>query len=155
MAKIRQGSRGITLIELLVYMGIFSLLFVVITSSVFYMQKIIQSNNQDFYVKNQIYNNLDILQQYLRKSGVVVSNGEVRFLDKDNNTILTQKLMESHLVNTYRDKSFDPIHGIKIEGYQASIIENGRVLQIDFSYTDARGKSQKLTEHLIVIRQNL
>jgi Tfp pilus assembly protein PilE len=155
MAKIKQASRGITLIELLVYMGIFSLLFLVISSSVFYMQKIIQSNNQDFYVKNQIYRNLDILQQYLKKCSVVVLSGEVRFLDKNNNVVLTQKLAQNHLVNVYRDKSFDPINGIKIDGYQASIIENGRVLQIVFSYTDARGKSQRLTEYLIVIRRNL
>jgi hypothetical protein len=63
--------------------------------------------------------------------------------------------MQNQLVNTYRDKNFDPINGIKIDGYEASIIENGRVLQIDFSYTDARGKPQVLTEYLIVIRQNL
>ena len=155
MAQINLKNKGLTLIELILYMSIFSMIFLMIMSSVFYLQKIIQNNNQNYYVKNQVYENLTILQQYLYKSHITITNQNLNFFDKNNRQILTQKLDQKHIQNVYSNKTVTPIQYINFEGYNLQLLDNGRVLKIEISWFDNRRKLQVLTEYLIVINQNL
>jgi prepilin-type N-terminal cleavage/methylation domain-containing protein len=152
MAKIiTQNNKGLTLIELLIYMSIFSIIFSMITSSVFYLQKIIQNNNQNYYIKNRIYFNLNILQQYLYSSGIEVVNNDLKIFDKNNSLILTQKIENKQIKNIYQNKNFIIDGFLNFEKYTVSSIDKGRVLRFDISWVDSRGKVQNLTEYLIVI----
>ncbi|MBC7766704.1 prepilin-type N-terminal cleavage/methylation domain-containing protein [Arenimonas sp.] len=155
MAQINLKNKGLTLIELILYMSIFSMIFLMIMSSVFYLQKIVQNNNQNYYVKNQVYENLTILQQYLYKSHITITNKNLNFFDKNNKQILTQKLDQKHIQNVYSNKTVTPIQYINFEGYNLQLFDNGRVLKIEISWFDNRRKLQVLTEYLIVINQNL
>ena len=155
MAQINTRNQGMTLIELLLYMSIFSIIFLLIMSSVFYLQKIIQNNNQNYYVKNQVYENLNILQQYLYKSHITITNQNLNFFDKNNRLILTQKLDQKYIQNVYNNKTITPMQYIRFEEYNLQLLDNSRVLKIKFSWLDTRGKPQTLTEYLIVINQNL
>lgn len=157
MAKIKSFmiNRGVTLVELLVYISVFSIIFLIISSSSFYLQKIIQNNNHNYYVKNQIYFNLNILQRYLNKSSVKLLNNDLKFFDKNKNLILTQKIENNHIKNIYQNKDFILDQYMSLEKYEISLIDNGRVIKFDISWLDNRGKIQNLIEYLIVINQNL
>ncbi len=153
MAKVK--SRGVTLVELLVYIGVFSIIFLIISSSSFYLQKIIQNNNQNYYIKNQIYYNLNILQQYLNKSYVELSNNDLKFFNKNKNLILTHKIENNYIKNIYQNKNFVIDKYLNFQKYEISLIDNGRVIRFDISWLDNRGKVRNLIEYLIVINQNL
>jgi competence protein ComGC len=156
MAKIiTQNKKGLTLIELLIYMSIFSIICLMVTSSVFYLQKIIQNNNQNYYVKNHIYFNLNILQQYLYSSSVKIVDNELKIFDKNNDLILTQRIENKQIKNIYQNKSFVIDNYSNFEKYEVKLIGNNRLIKFDIWWTDSRGKVQNLTEYLIVINQNL
>lgn len=156
MAKIKiQKNKGLTLIELLIYMSIFSIICLMVSSSVFYLQKIIQNNNQNYYVKNQIYTNLNILQQYLYKAHVEVIDNNLRFFDKNNNLILIQKIDNKQIKNIYNNKSFTFGEYLNFEKYELEMIEKDKLIKFDISWLDGRGKRQNFVEYLVVINQNL
>lgn len=156
MAKIKiQNNTGLTLIELLIYMSIFSIICLMITSSVFYLQKIIQNNNQNYYIKNQIYTNFNILQQYLYKAHVEVVGKDLKFFDKNNNLILTQKIENKQIKNIYQNKNFIINDYLNFEKYEISLIENNRLIKFEITWLDSGGKLQNLTEYLVVINLNI
>jgi competence protein ComGC len=154
MAKIN-NNKGLTLVELLLYMSIFSILFLTITSSVFYLQKIIQNNNQNYYVKNQIYTNLNILQQYMYKNLVTVEGQDIKIFTKTGNLILTQKIEKYQLKNIYSNSEFVINDKIFFTNYNISMIEKNRLIKFEISWLDSRGKTQNFTEYIVVINQNL
>jgi competence protein ComGC len=152
---IKIKNKGLTLVELLIYMSIFSIMLLTINSSVFYLQKIIQNNNNNYYIKNQIYFNLNILQQYLYKNSVSIQNQSFNLFNKNNDLILTQKMENSQIKNIYQNKEFEPLYNVYLEKYNLSLIENNHLLKIEISWKDNRGKIQNLIEYLIVINQNI
>ncbi len=154
MAEINIKNRGLTLIELLIYMSIFSIIFIMITSSVFYLQKIIQNNNQNYYVKNQVYQNLNILQQYLYRSRITITDQSLNLFDKNNKLIFTQNLDQGILKNTYEHKTFNGIEQVNFERYNLELTDNNRILKIEFSWLDNRGKVQNYMDYLIVINRD-
>lgn len=156
MAKITtQNNRGLTLIELLIYMSIFSIICLIVSSSVFYLQKIIQNNNQNYYTKNQIYFNLNILQQHLYSTHVEIIDGDLNFFDKNNNLFLTQKIENKQIKNIYQSKNFVIDEYLNLEEYKIELIDKNRLLKFDISWFDNRGKIQNITEYLIVINLNM
>jgi len=161
MAKInqrnqqKQTQRGITLIELLMYNAIFFILFLSVMSSVFYLQKIIQNNNQNYYVKNQIYTNLNILQRYMYKNYVVLDNQNIKIFTKSDKLILTQNIENNQIKNIYQDKSFLVSESIIFTEYNISQTDKKRLLKFEISWLDSRGKKQSLTEYLVVINVNI
>ncbi len=154
MAQINLKNKGLTLIELILYMGIFCFIFLVMMSSVFYLQKIIESNNREYYVKNQIYTNLNILQQYLYKSHITIENQNLNFFDKHDTLILTQTFEQDQMRNIYQDKAFFPMEYIDFESYNLELLDSGRVLKVEYTWLNNRGKTQKITDYLIVINQD-
>jgi competence protein ComGC len=156
MAKIiTQNKKGLTLVELLIYMSIFSIICLIVTSSVFYLQKIIQNNNQNYYVKNYIYFNLNILQKYLYSSSVKIVDNELKIFDKNDDLILTQKIDNKQIKNIYQNKNFVIDEYLNFEKYEINLIENNRLIKFDISWIDSREKLQNLTEYLVVINRNL
>jgi prepilin-type N-terminal cleavage/methylation domain-containing protein len=157
MAQIvkKTQNKGFTLIELLVYMSIFSIILLIVNSSTFYLQKIIQNNNSNYYIKSQIYFNLNILQQYLYRTNISIEDNKLNFFDRNNNLILTQKLENSEIKNVYLNKEFNLMESIYFQKYNMSFIDSNKVLRIEMSWKDNRGKTQNLTEYLIVINQNI
>lgn len=156
MAKIiSQKNKGLTLIELLVYMGIFSIICLMVSSSVFYLQKIIQNNNQNYFIKNQVYYNLNILQQYLYYTRVEIKAGDLNFFDKNNMHVLTQKIENKQVKNIYKDKSFVINDNLNLEKYDITFTDKDRLIRFDISWVDNRGKTHNFTEYLVVINHNM
>ena len=154
MAQINSRYKGLTLIELILYMSIFCFIFLIMMSSVFYLQKIIETNNQNYYVKSQIYRHLNILQSYLYKSHVKIENENLQFFDKNNTRIFTQKFEQNNIKNIYLDKEFNAINFVIFQSCTFELVDLGKVLKIEFSWLDNRGKAQRLTEYLIVINRD-
>lgn len=146
---------GLTLIELLIYMSIFSIILLMINSSVFYLQKIIQNNNNNYYIKNQIYFNLNMLQQYLYENSVSIQNQSLSLFNKNDDLILAQKMENSQIKNIYQNKEFESLYNVYLEKYNLSLIDDNHLLKIEISWKDNRGKIQNLIEYLIVINQNI
>jgi len=155
MAQIRSYQKGTTLIELLVYMGIFSIMMLMVSSSIFYLQKIIKNNNHNYYVKNQIYTNLTILQHHLDNASMTLENDELKLFSKTGKLIMSQKIQDGQPQFIYRDKNFNPYHLIDFQTYHMALIDKNRVVQIEISWLDMRGKPQTLVEYLIVINHIL
>ncbi len=157
MAKInlQQNQKGITLIEILMYMSIFLLISVVTMSSVFYLQKIIQNNNQNYYIKNQIYTNLNILQLYMYKNHVTLRGQDLIIFSKNGELMLTQKIENNSLKNIYQNKQFFIDEKISFTKYDIYQLEKNRLLKFDISWLDNRGKQQNLIDYLVVINSNL
>lgn len=154
MAQINLKNRGLTLIELILYMSIFCFIFLVMMSSVFYLQKIIETNNQNYYVKSQMYRHLNILQSYLYKSHIAIENDNLNFFDTNNDLILTQKLEENSIKNVYRHKTLNAIEYVNFQSYTFELIDMNRILKIEFSWLDNRRKLQNFTDYLIVINRD-
>jgi hypothetical protein len=148
-------TSGITLVELLVYMSIFSFIFMLTMSSSFYLQKIIENNNKNYYVKNQIYQNLNILQEYLYKTHVEIDVQNINFINKSNKLVLTQTFENGHIKNIYENKSFLVNEYVHLEKYEAKLEDDNHILKIQISWLDNRKKMKNITEYLIVINTNL
>ena len=148
-------NKGLTLIELLIYMSIFSIILLMINSSVFYLQKIIQNNNRNYYIKNQIYLNLNMLQQYLYRDYVTVDNKGLNIFNKNNDLIMTQSLENNRIKNVYKNKWFYIVDNVYLQKYNISLIDDNSLLKVEVLWNDDRGKSQNLTQYLIVINQNM
>jgi prepilin-type N-terminal cleavage/methylation domain-containing protein len=155
MAPLKPNQKGMTLIELLVYMSMFSIMMLTVTSSLFYLQKIIQNNNHNYYVKNQIYRNLAILQEHLRDSSIVLDNQELSLFSKNGTAAMAHHLEDDQPVFVYRDKKFNPYHQINFQGYSMSLVDKNRLLKFEISWLDTRGRRQVLVEYLIVINHIL
>ena len=150
------NKKGITLIELIIYMGIFSFIFITTISSLFYIQKIIQSSNESYYTKNQIYNNLNILQQYLFSFSVTVENGELNFFDQYNNLVFTQKVEGNVLKNIYPSgKVFESMPYINIDNLYFDMMNRDEVIRYVIIWKDNDNKHKQITEYLIVINKNM
>lgn len=156
MDKLTNNKKGLTLIELIIYIGIFSFIFITIISSLFYIQKIIQNNNQNYYEKNQIYNNLNTLQQYLFLFSIKIEDDELNFFDKDNNLVFTQKVEGNVLKNIYPNgKVFEAIPYINVDNLNIYMMNRDRVLRYRIIWKDTTNRYKEITEYLIVINQNM
>lgn len=80
----RSRVRGVTLIELLIYMAIFSTLVVGFLAATFYLQRVIQSQAYIYMSKECVYQQLDLLQQHMRlATAVEVATGVTLFSPQD------------------------------------------------------------------------
>lgn len=61
-------NKGITLIELLVYMSLFAILIIILFSTVFYIQQIFSNKKVESVMRIQVYEHLHLLQQYTEKA---------------------------------------------------------------------------------------
>lgn len=154
MDTIKQ-NKGISLIELILYMSIFMFVFTTVISSTLYIQKMIQNNNYNYYVKNQFYMNFDILQQYLYRNRVEFDGVNIYFFDKNNVKIFTQNIENNNIKNIYRDKDISILEGVSIKQINIEFLENNRLLSYSIYWLDQLGKERFLTEHFIVINQNM
>ncbi len=149
-------KKGISLIELIIYISIFSIISIMITESLFYIQKIIQNNNQNYYIKNQIYNNLNILQQYLLSNRAEVVDEHISILDRNNNIIFEQILEDGEYKNIYNSRlQFKPMENIKIENIKIEFTEENRLIRYQISYKDQYQRVHDMTDYLIVINRNM
>lgn len=61
----KHTKRGVTLVELILYISLFTILVMGVLSSVVYLQSVLQYTALEHVNREQIYRQLDILQQYL------------------------------------------------------------------------------------------
>ncbi len=152
----QKQQKGITILELIIYMSILSVVLSIAFSSMFYIQKIIENNNYNYYVKNQLYKNFNVLQKYLYKYrlNIDTENKNISILGKDNKIILKQVLDNNNIKNIYEKSQFYPYEFLKLNNLDLKMI-NDNILELKYYWTDNRGNTHMLTDYLIVINQNL
>lgn len=73
-------NKGITLIELLLYMSLFTVLILIVFSTVFYVQRIFADKKGEYIIRTQVHDHMRLLQQHLM-------NTEYIALDDDELTL--------------------------------------------------------------------
>lgn len=64
----KNQKRGVTLIELVLYMGLFVILATGVLYSAVYLQSVLQYNTLEYTADEQVYRQLGLLQQYMSNS---------------------------------------------------------------------------------------
>lgn len=58
-------KKGMTLVELILYMGLFALIILLVFSTTFYLQKLFEDKLGEYAIRRDVYMHLRILQEYL------------------------------------------------------------------------------------------
>ena len=150
-------NKGFTLIELLMYMSILSIMLLSIISSFIYFQKIIQNNNYNYFIRNQIYGQLNVVQQYLLNNRAVLHNDVLTIFDRYDNQIYDLDVSSNKIRNIYQLKGYDfyLLENTNFKNIKTEYLSNYRIIKYEFSWLDMFNREQYLTEYLIVINQKM
>ncbi len=150
-------NKGFTLIELLMYMSILSIMLLSIISSFIYFQKIIQNNNHNYFIRNQIYVQLNVVQQYLLNNRAVLHNDVLTIFDRYDNQTYDLDVSSNKIRNIYQLKGYDfyLLENTNFKNIKTEYLSNYRIIKYEFSWPDMFNREQYLTEYLIVINQKM
>ncbi len=149
-------SKGFTLIELIIYIGILSIILLSSISSLIHFQKIIQNYNQNYFIKNQIYVNLNIIQQYFLNNQFSFENNNLSFY-KDNLKINTFVFSDNKINSLYysNNKNISILENINFVNIKSEYVLNTRAIKFEFTWKDMFNREKKVTEYLIVINRKM
>lgn len=156
----RSQARGMTLIELLIYMAIFSTLVVGFLAATFYLQRVMQSQSYIYMSKGCVYQQLDLLQQHMRlatsvevgTTGVTLSSPQDKIslgLNPSGNIEFRydrpgrlQKTIQQCGTTTF-------LHLSATRDSDATTLTSATGLTISISFADLRGRTHVITERLV------
>ncbi len=155
MAKIK--NKGFSLIELIMYISILSIVFLSIISSFLYFQKIIQNNNYNYFVRNEIYRQLNIAEQYLINNKSILHNDMLTIFNKEGSQIYDFDVSANKIRNIYLNKGFEffTLENTNFVSTKAEYLSNYRIIKYEFKWKDMFNREQLLMEYLIVINQKM
>ncbi len=140
-------NAGLTLVELILYMSIFSILVTGFLSASVYIQKIIQSYTYDYKAKACIYEQLSILQQY---KGVLASKVPSITLDQEKHMQLVYTYPQQKIIKICDLIKFEEL--VYTTKEKPRTISEKSEVNIKFSFFDIRHKLISFTETLIVYK---
>lgn len=109
MARNLNCKKGFTLLELVLYMGIFTVLVGGVLYSSFYLQELMQYNSIEYKTKEQIYRHLTVLQEFGKiATGIEIGTSSLKLINM--NGYVEQVLENSHIHLKFVHKD-----GFKIE----------------------------------------
>ncbi len=99
-------NTGATLIELLVYIAIFSICMITVLTTTVYMQKIFERGMSRYVHAIDVYVYMSTMQTYLLSAkGVDLSIGDVRmFMGKSGDAVVTFKIVDGFLSIVHNSK---------------------------------------------------
>lgn len=155
-------GQGITLVEILVYMAIFSILVTGFLSSSFYIQKVIQARTYGYKTKQCMYDQLYILQQYARfvtrytiENNVIILHtkyNQLTFsLNHDGNTEFTFDYPVANnkkIIQQCDNIRFTNLH-FSFPVNPTTLTEK-EVLEVSLEFFDNRKIKNQTIEHLVI-----
>jgi type II secretory pathway pseudopilin PulG len=156
---IKSHARGITLIELVLYMALFTILVTGVLYSTTYLQKTIEYNAFEYKARENIYRQLTLLQQYFAIADrVEVDGNTIKMQIKDKR--VTQELRDGRLVMVYAypnqpEKEIEPYIGTKFETFSLHDINRDDTLyakslfDVEVIRKDVRGKTKVVHEYIL------
>ncbi len=158
MARNINFKKGFTLIELVLYMGIFALLVSGVLYSSFYLQNIMHFNSIEYKANEEMYRHLALLQQYVKNAVKIEISTTTIHMHTDNG-LITQELSNGSIRMKYQFHSkpvidfeiypytqFTKFSFIKDE-YNDSVQEKNR-LKIEIERVNSRGEIRRLKEYI-------
>ncbi|MES2622859.1 MAG: prepilin-type N-terminal cleavage/methylation domain-containing protein [Patescibacteria group bacterium] len=98
--KHKKYSKGITLIELVLYMGLFTILISGVLYSALYLEEIIEYNSFEYKARENIYRQLELLQHYtIIAQHIEIGSSSIRMQIEKGSII--QELREGKLYMKY------------------------------------------------------
>ncbi len=150
-------KKGITLIELLIYMAGFSILLTGFLSTSMYLQKQIQQQIFIYKAKECIYIKLDILQQYLNiAESVEIQDKSIRLLFNNKSVELGLNSignLEIRYIHAGVRKIISECTAIKLSNILFTMNKNSRTIsakndiQVQIEFMDIRKKIINIQEH--------
>lgn len=164
LIKFKQTKRGITLIELVVYMGIFTLLVSGFLYTALYMQNILSYNATEYKIEEQIYRQLNLLQHHLNSAiDVELSSTSIKIT---NSYGYMEQYFQNNLlyiVYLYPSRSVLDIIPYPITQFtkfsfaqesQHETLSANSIIWVDIERIDTRGKKKSLRTYLVQYRNS-
>ncbi len=157
--SINNKKRGVTLIELVVYMGIFMILVSGVLYSALYMQKILEYNAIEYKTQEQIYRQLGLLQQHVNSATrVEMGSGSLRIYNRFGyvEQVLQEKIL--HMKYVYAGKpdiDIIPYPYIRLEKFTFTketgheTLFGNSILSVEIVRSDLKGRLKKIREWLV------
>lgn len=156
---IKQYKQGVGFIELIVYMGIFMILLCGVLYTALYLGKILEYNTLEYKAGEQIYRQLDLLQQHLVKATKVEvgssslkvygSYGYIEHYIQDNilhmKYVYVGKADKDMIVYPY--VKFEKFSFVREVGHETMF--GNSVIWVEVKRVDSRGRVKVLKEWLL------
>ena len=117
------SKKGMTLVELILYMGLFTLLILLVFSTTFYMQKLFEDKLGEYAVRRDMYMHLRMLQEYLAVTERIdIEENSFTLHMKNNSLIKIRQTLENGKINLayiYSDVSKNK----RFAAYQSDIFD--------------------------------
>ena len=157
--KYTNKKRGVSLMELILYMGIFVMLVIGVLYSALYMQKVLEYNAVEYKAQEQTYRQLGLLQQHMNSAGKIeVGSSSLKIFSRYG--YMEQFLQDKtlHMRYVYPQKpilEIIPYPYLRLEKF-SFVLETGHetllgnsMLKVEMERLDSRGKPKTLQERII------
>lgn len=158
--KYNVQSRGFTLVELILYMGLFTVLVSGVLYSSFYLQSVLQYNSTEYKAQENIYRQLELLQHHLAQATKVeVSTSSIRMYNSHGYVVQGLHSGILHMIYTYEgkpEKDIDiyPFMNFSEFSFKREIVRDTlltkSVVHVHIERVDIRGKVKGIDEYFIV-----
>lgn len=152
--------KGFTLLELVLYMSIFTILVGGVLYSSFYLQKVLEFNSVEYATKEQIYRNLELLQQHaqiatkieITTSSIKITNTHGYVEQTLENGIIYMKYGHAN----QKEKSFTPFPYMIFEQFsfekadRQNTVLTKSILTIHTKRQNMRNKTVESREYILV-----
>lgn len=157
-------QKGVTLIELVLYMAIFTVLMSGVLYSSMYLQGVMTYNAIEYKAKENIYKQLTLLQNHLNNAKEVAHDETGIYIISDFGSV-EQTIHDEQILIKYN--FFSQLAGHKQiiqfpymkfktisfrKSKNSDTLQSKSIIYVDIERVDMRGKIQKTTEHLYVTR---
>lgn len=158
----KKRKHGVTLIELVIYMGIFTLLVSGFLYTALYIQNILSHNTTEYKTQEQIYTQLNLLQHHLNSAtDVELSSTSIKITNPYGYT--KQYFQDNLLYMTY---VYSFRSTLRIVPYpitqftkfsftqqpQHETLSANSIIWVDIERVDTRGKKKSLRTYLVQYR---
>lgn len=150
---------GVTLIELVLYMGIFTILVTGVLYSALYMQKILEYNAVEYKSQEQLYRQLGLLQEHMSSATQVeIGNSSLRIYNRFGYVEQVVQEKTLHMKYVYVGKSdidIIPYPYLRLEKFSFTseigheTLFGNSVLSVEIERLDPKGKIKILREWLV------
>ncbi len=152
-------NKGTTLIELIIYMGLFVILVGGVLYSAFYLQNILQYNAYEYKAEEQIYRQLRLVQQHMDlATSVEISSSSLKIHNPHGYIEPYLQNHTLHIKYTYPTKptlDIVPYPYLKFQQFSFTqetgheSLSGNSIIWVDIERVDSKNKLKKLKEWLV------
>lgn len=160
MATHLKLQKGFTLLELILYMSVFTILVGGVLYSSFYLQNVLQYNSSEYTSKESVYRQLTLLEEYAKHAtGIEYSSTSLKIITK--NSYMEQILKDEVLVVRFGHLQKVEIQFVQFPymKFQEFSFKRGEkedtyltksILYADIKWKNSKQKSGSLVDFLLI-----